>query len=280
MARRIASIATAVTVIGTLFSTRQPDEDTIAALFEFNSKGFPYYRDIHHPARAFFGDVEVTNARQFVSDRLIHSHFIGQTTFETTTHAGDTGRIQRHPLFFGHAHGNRRKFCQKRGATKRTPAYAMPAELFGLITGTNLAHLNAYPYRPSKVSDQATEVDPIRRSKVKNGFLTVEGEIDADQFHRQVNLSNTAAAQGERFLGTLTQRLRSLEVLESCFPQDCLEVMPFLLEIDRMGCEHDGGNFEAILGLSHTFFPTVQCQPIGNILQDLAGGFKAEPHNF
>src|SRR2546422_10525326 len=51
MARRIASIATAVTVIGTLFSTRQPDEDALAALFELNSKGFPDHRDIHHPAR-------------------------------------------------------------------------------------------------------------------------------------------------------------------------------------------------------------------------------------
>jgi hypothetical protein len=130
------------------------------------------------------------------------------------------------------------------------------------------------------VSDKATEVDPIRRGKVKNGFLTIEGEIDADQFHRQVNFPNTAAAQGERFLGTLTERLRLLEVLESCFPQDCLEVMLLLLEVDRMGCEHDGGNFEAVLRLSHTLFSTVQCQPIGNILQDLAGGFKAEPHNF
>src|SRR5215831_9673262 len=93
MARRIASIATAVAVIGTLFSTRQPDEDAIAALFKLNGKGFPDHRDIHHPARTFFRDVEVTNTRQFVFNRLIHGHFIGQTTFETTTYAGNAGRI-------------------------------------------------------------------------------------------------------------------------------------------------------------------------------------------
>src|SRR6266446_6797471 len=145
MARRIAAIATAVTVIGTLFSTRQPDEDAIAALFEFNSKSFPDHRDVHHPARPFFRDIEVTNARQFVFDRLIHGHFIGQTTFETAAHAGDAGRIKRHPLLFGHAHGNRRKFRQERGAAEWASAHAIPPELFGLITGANLAHLNAYP---------------------------------------------------------------------------------------------------------------------------------------
>src|SRR5262245_8029231 len=145
MARRIASIATAVTVISTLFSTRQPDEDGLAARFKLNAKGFPDYRDIHHPARPFFVNVEVTKARQFVFNRLIHGHFIGQTTFETATHTGDAGRIQRHPLLFGHTHGNWRKLRQERGAAEWLSAHTIPAELFGLITGTNLAHLNAYP---------------------------------------------------------------------------------------------------------------------------------------
>jgi hypothetical protein len=110
--------------------------------------------------------------------------------------------------------------------------------------------------------------------------LTIESEIDADQFHGQVHFPNTAAAQGERFLGTLTERLCLLEVLESRFTQDHLEIMLLSLESDRVGCEHDSGNFQAVLGLSHTLFPTVQCQPIGTVLQDLTSGFETESHDF
>src|SRR5689334_16752643 len=88
MAWRIASIATAVTVVGTLFSTQQPDEDAIATLLELNGKGLSDHCNIHHPARTLFGDVEIPDARQFVFDRLIYGHFIGQTTFETATHTG------------------------------------------------------------------------------------------------------------------------------------------------------------------------------------------------
>src|SRR5207249_5213421 len=149
------------------------------------------------------------------------------------------------------------KFRQERGAAQWLSAHTIPAELFGLITGTNLAHLNTHPQRSSKVSNQATEVDPIRRGKVKNGFLTIEREIDADQFHGQANVPNTAAAQGERFLGTLTERLRLLEVLESRFPQDGLEIMLLSLEVDSVGGKHNSGNFQAVLGLSHTLFPPV-----------------------
>jgi hypothetical protein len=47
-----------------------------------------------------------------------------------------------------------------------------------------------------------------------------------------------------------------------------------------MGCEHYSGNFQAVLGLSHTLFPTVQRQFIGNVLQDFASGFEAESHDF
>src|SRR3989442_975097 len=89
MAWRIPSIATAVTIIRTLFSTRQTYEKYLATLFKLNGKGFPNHRDIHHPPTSFFCDVAVTNARQFVFDRLVHGHFIGQTTFETAAYTGD-----------------------------------------------------------------------------------------------------------------------------------------------------------------------------------------------
>jgi hypothetical protein len=71
-----------------------------------------------------------------------------------------------------------------------------------------------------------------------------------------------------------------LEVLESRFTQDCLEIMLLSLEINSVRCEHDSGNFQAVVGLSHTLFPTVQRQSIGTVLQDLASGFETEPHDF
>ena len=88
----------------------------------------------------------------------------------------------------------------------------MPPQLFGLITGTNLAHLNTDLQNASEVPDQATEIDPVGGGEIKDGLLAIEGKIHTDQLHGQVDFLDAVAAQGKSLLGPLTHSLGLLEI--------------------------------------------------------------------
>src|SRR5262249_61817641 len=100
-----------------------------------------------------------------------------QTALETAADTRDARRVERHALLFGHPHRDRGKFGQEGGTAQRATTDAIPPQLFGLITGTDLAHLNADLQHASEVPDQATEIDPVCGGEIKDGLLTIKSKI-------------------------------------------------------------------------------------------------------
>jgi hypothetical protein len=115
---------------------------------------------------------------------------IAKTALQPAAKTRQPGRVQVEILPFGHLDGNWFETVQPRRAAERPPARPIAAEHFGLVTGTNLTHLNSGVEFRGELTHELPEIDAPVSREVENQPRAVKLLFGFRQLHFQVALAD------------------------------------------------------------------------------------------
>jgi len=175
---------------------------------------------VHDYAFAVVGADADADTRQLLVEFFVPDVLIAQATFESSAPTGNLSRIERGLLQLGHSHTDGPKRLEEHFATDLSPASFVIGQKPGFVPCPDLPQFDPRAVLMSQILDDRSEVDTLRRRKIKNDSLAAKGGFTIHDTQRQLVPFSDFTAKPAFLTGAVLNSSVFREVGGRCLTED------------------------------------------------------------